>query len=270
LSYKLVAIDMDGTLLNSEGKISNRTRQAINEASNKGVYIVLATGRILKSALNYSSKLNLNKPIISSNGALIIDENKRVIYEKPMDLNTVKEIVRIGLEEEIYYHFYDEENFYANVYIEDIIKFYNNDDVDKENQIRVNIFKDIDDLILDNINVYKFLFIDNDISRLNSLKYRLNGIKGVSISSSWSNNLEVMDQGVSKGNSLKFLCEKLNISAEEVIAIGDNENDISMIEFAGLGVAMENGVEKVKSAADLVTSSNDEDGVAKVIEKYIL
>lgn len=272
MTYKLVAIDMDGTLLNSQGEVSDRTRRAIYEAGKKGIYIVLATGRILKSALNHSIELNINKPIISSNGAVIADENKNIIYERPMKSKAVEAISNIGTSENIYYHFYGKDVFYSNVYIEEVLSFYNTEKSRKEgNDIKLNIFKDISEVINDrNASVYKFLFLDEDRKKLDRLKYQLEGIDDISICTSWGNNLEVMDKEVSKGNSLKYLCDSLNISSKEVIAIGDNENDISMLDYAGLGVAMENGVDIVRSMADLITSTNDKDGVAKVIEEFIL
>lgn len=271
MSYKLVAIDMDGTLLNSKGAVSDRTRQAIYDASKRGVYVVLATGRILKSAINHSLELNLNKPIISSNGAVIVDEKKNIIYEIPMKMDAVEKVVKLGQSENIYFHFYNEDSFYANTYIEEVLNFYNTEESKKNGrEIKVNIFKDVNEITDNGINVYKFLFIDDDRNKLDILKEKLIGVEDISVCSSWGNNLEVMDNRVSKGNGLKYLCNKLNISSENVIAIGDNENDISMIEYAGLGVAMGNGVEKAKLVADLIAESNDEDGVAKIIEKYIL
>lgn len=271
MSYKLVAIDMDGTLLNSKGLVSDRTRQAIYDASKKGVYVVLATGRILKSAINQSIELNLNRPIISSNGAIIVDEKKNVIYERPMKFDAVEKIIKLGQSENIYYHFYNEDSFYANTYIEEVLNFYNTKDSKKNGrEIKVNIFQDPKEIADNGVNVYKFLFIDDNRSKLDSLKEKLISVENISVCSSWTNNLEVMDSEVSKGKGLEYLCNRLNIASNQVIAIGDNENDISMIEYAGLGVAMGNGVEKTKSVADLIGKTNDEDGVAKIIEKYIL
>ncbi|NLY46108.1 MAG: HAD family phosphatase [Tissierella sp.] len=271
MSYKLIAIDMDGTLLNSKGTVSDRTRQAIYEAGKKGVYVVLATGRILKSAINHSIELNLNRPIISSNGAIIVDEKKNIIYERPMKLEAVEKVVKLGQSENIYYHFYDKDSFYANTYIEEILSFYNTEDSKKNaRDIKMNIFQDINEITSNDINVYKFLFIDDNRNKLDSLKEKLMSVENISVCSSWGNNLEVMDMEVSKGKGLEYLCNRLNVSSDQVIAIGDNENDISMIQYAGLGVAMGNGVEKTKSVADLIAKTNDEDGVAKIIEKYIL
>lgn len=120
------------------------------------------------------------------------------------------------------------------------------------------------------MNIYKFLFIDNEREKLVKLRQELSTLNGINISSSWDNNLEVMDNWVSKGNSLEFLCNKLKISAKDVIAIGDNENDLTMINYAGLGVSMGNAADIVKNNADIITTTNDEDGVAKIIEKYVL
>ncbi len=263
---------MDGTLLNSQNQVSDRTRKAIEDASSKGAYIVLATGRILKSAVNYSEELGLRKPIISCNGAVVVDEEKNILYERSIKMDTVGTIMRIGEKNNIYYHLYDKDNFYSNVRDEEVFSLYNsNSSKKKSSQIDVSIFNKIEDIVnKKDLNIYKFIFIDDDRSKLDSLRNRLGEIEGISVCSSWSNNIEVVEREVSKGNSLRMLCDKLNIPREEVIAIGDNENDMSMIEYAGLGVAMGNGVDMVKKSADMVTSTNDEDGVAQIIEKYIL
>ena len=270
MGYKLIAIDMDGTLLNSNNKVSERTRRAILKAGEKGVYVILATGRILSSAIKYSYKMNLKTPIISSNGAIVIDENENIIYEKSIHKSTVEDITKLADENNLYYHFYTKDSFYSNQYVKDIIEFYNPRNTKQEDKIKFNLYKDIKEIVDRNIEVYKFIFIDNDTKKLYKLREELKSVKNINTCSSWSNNVEVMQKGVSKGNSLKYLCERLDISREDVIAIGDNENDLSMIDFAGLGVSMGNGGEKVKSIADVITSTNDDDGVAKIIEKYIL
>lgn len=272
MDFKLVAIDMDGTLLNSNNKVSERTKDAIEKATKKGVKIILATGRILKSAINYSEELGLRKPIIACNGAIIVDEDKNIIYEKTIHKNIAGTIMDMANENNIYYHFYDRDSLYSNIYVNEIVKFYNTENsMEKESQIKVNIFENMKEVIdKNNINTYKFMIVDEDIDKLQALRNKLSQLKEINVCSSWHNNVEVMHREVSKGNSLKYLCEKLNIPREKVIAIGDNENDMTMLEYAGLGVAMENGEAVAKSVADIVTSTNDEDGVAKIIEKYIL
>lgn len=266
MDYKLIAIDMDGTLLNSKKEISNRTYDAIQKAKDKGIHIVLATGRLLKSAQFVAENLKLSNHILACNGAIIIDD-KKVIYSRPMDLNEVEKVMALGKKFSAYYHFYDESCLYSNTYNKEIVDYYSS----RDQKINIKIFKN-DSEILNNkdLNIYKFLFIDNDLQKLANLREELTQVNKISLTKSWSNNLEVMDTEASKGLGLKFLCNELNISPEHVIAIGDNENDLSMISFAGLGVSMGNGEEIVKKQSDYITSTNDEDGVAKVIEKFIL
>lgn len=269
MKYKLIAIDMDGTLLNSNNQVSERTRDAIEKAKNKGTHIVLSTGRVLKSALSYSQTLNLRNPIVACNGAIIVDEATNIIYQRPMDNNLVKEIVNLARAKDIYYHFYDESKFYSHIRVEEVVKFYN--EGSENTSIDIEVFDDIEEIIqLKNPNVYKFLFIDDNKNKLQSLRAELNRFENIGTSSSWSNNIEAMDFNVSKGEALRELCTKLKIRPDEVIAIGDSENDLSMLHFAGLGVAMGNGGEAIKKQADYITDSNDKDGVAKVIEKFVL
>lgn len=269
MEYKLVAIDMDGTLLNSKNEVSQRTKEAIIKAKEKGVHIVLATGRILKSALHYSQALGLKNPIVASNGGIMVDENRNVIYKNPMEKGAIRDLVNMAKEDDVYCHFYDESKFYSAKIVQEFLKFYN--EGNSELQIEIEKFDDIDEMILnEDLNIYKFLFIDNDLDKLQRFRERISILNNINISSSWSNNIEAVAMNVSKGQALKELCRKLDISPKEVIAIGDSENDLSMLNFAGLGVAMENASDKIKKQVDYITDLNDNDGVAKVIEKFIL
>lgn len=269
LKYKLVAIDMDGTLLNSEKQISERTRKAIENAKIQGTHIVICTGRILKSALYYSESLGLKNPLIACNGAIIVDEDRNVIYEKALEREKIREILNLAKLENIYCHFYDKTNFYSNIRSDEVLKFYN--EGSSEVNIGVNVFDNIEEIMkMEDLNVYKFIFIDNNRDKLNKLREKLDKLGNINTTSSWINNIEAMGLNVSKGEALRELCERLNIEPEEVIAIGDSENDLSMLKFAGLGVAMENGDTLIKEYSDHITDSNDENGVAKVIEKFIL
>lgn len=269
MKYRLVAIDMDGTLLNSENHVTDRTREALNKAMEKGVYIILSTGRILKSALYYSDELGLNNPMITCNGAIIVDEDKNVVFEKSIEKEVVSKIMDILDSEDIYYHFYDKEKFYSKEKVEEILRFYN--ESGSTFTVDMNTFDNKDEVLSDeDISTYKFIFIDDDREKLNNLRSELDKMEGVETSSSWINNIEAMASGVSKGNAIGIMCDRLGVSLDEVIAIGDGENDLSMLTKAGLGVAMGNASEFVKSHADCVTDTNDQDGVAKVIEKYIL
>lgn len=269
MKYKLIAIDMDGTLLNSDNNISNRTKDAIAKAKEEGVHVVLATGRILKSAVYYANQLELKNPIVASNGGIMIDEHGNVILKNPMNRKSIKEIVKLADDEKIYFHLYDESTFYSSQKVQEILDFYS--EGNKAMEIDLKIFKSIDDILSsDNLNIYKFIFIDNDLDKLQSFRSKISTIDNINISSSWSNNIEAMGLNVSKGHAIKKLAKRLNINLDEVIAIGDSENDLSMLNIAGLSIAMGNGSDSIKEKVDYITDTNNNDGVAKAIEKFIL
>src|SRR5690606_17975117 len=125
MKCKLIAIDMDGTLLNSKNQVSSRTKSAIEMAKSQGVYVVISTGRVLKSALSYAKSLELRNPIIACNGAIIADESENIIYKRPIEMNLVEKIINMARERNIYYHFYDEAKFYSHTKVDEILKFYN-------------------------------------------------------------------------------------------------------------------------------------------------
>lgn len=268
MKYKLIAIDMDGTLLNSENTISDRNREVLNKVREKGIHVVLSTGRILKSALHYGQSLKLNNPIVACNGAIVSDGNgKDIIYDNPIKNGVVEKLIDLSEKNHIYYHFYGVNTFYCKEYREEITHFYESEG----QQVDVVILKD---LITMNkatkSNIYKFSIVEDNKEKLINFREKLESIEGINISSSWGDNVEVMNDGVSKGNGLKSLIEKLNIHPSEVMAIGDNENDISMLQMAGLAIGMKNGDQIIKKYSHVITDSNDEDGVANAIEKYAL
>lgn len=270
MEYKLIATDMDGTLLNDDNLVGIRTIDAIKEAGKNNKYTVLATGRMMKSAVNYAKKVGLRNPIISCNGAIIIDEDENIIFGGVIDHDIVRKIDKIARENDMYYHFYSEEKLYTAQYIDQIDEFYNKDATDEE-IIEIIEFDAVDDVLSKGINVYKFLFLDLDLEKLEKVRLELESTNELNISKSGTNNLEITRGDVSKGNSLKVIMNKLGLKKEEVIAIGDNDNDISMLKIAGLGVAMKNGIDSLKEIADLETEyDNNNDGVGVIIEKYLL
>ena len=273
MKYKLIAIDMDGTLLNSQNQISKRNAKALYKAMEKGIYVVLTTGRILPSAYYYAKSLNLGNPIIACNGAIITSKGKdNIIYESKLEIDASKEIVELGNKQNIHFHFYDRNTYYTKIPQEGIVQDYSSYlDSLGEQGIEVEVIENVIETIeTKKPNIYKFVFVDDDKGKLLNFRKELNSIKGINVSSSWHNNVEIMNEGVSKGNALEYLCNKLNIDKSQIVAIGDNENDVSMFKTAGLSIAMENGDSIIKKHAHLVTRTNDEDGVAKAIEKYVL
>lgn len=267
--YRLLVMDMDGTLLNDDGFISKKNMEYIELARQAGVKVVLATGRLLASADYFANRLNLSGPIISSNGALIVDGTGEIIHNRSLKDSEVLEVSRCAEKLGVYYHLYGREKIYIKDFSEEILKYYR--DSNGKFQVRIQEFKNIENIINEeNIQITKILFKEGDEEKRKLLYENLKKIKGIDITSSWHDNLEVLSCGVSKGAALKFLTEKYNLDREAIIAIGDNENDLSMIEYAGLGVSVANGVELLKEKADYITSSNEEDGISEVIKKFIL
>lgn len=272
MKYKLVAIDMDGTLLNSQHEISERNKKAIKDATEKGINIVITTGRIFTSAKYYAKLLGIKTPIIACNGAYIREyERNNVIYDCPMNLEDCIKVLVEAEKNEIYYHLYDNQNFYVKELKYSSLKYFNwNNEQKPEDRINIHIESNLIQLLeMEKPKIYKIVLMDENKDKLVRFRDLIEKNKEIEIDSSWHNNLEIMNKGVSKGNALNHLCKLLGIKNSEVAAIGDNHNDISMFKYSGYSIAMGNAEEQIKNMADFVTDTNDNDGVAKAIEKIL-
>jgi len=266
--YKLIALDMDGTLLTTDKKVSERTEAAIKAAEAKGVKIVLASGRPLLGLNRYLEELDLLKGedyVLSFNGGLVQNTKTGEIVSKvSLKGSDLKYIYEISKNLNI--------NIHAFSAKDGLITPKNSKYTEYEaeiNGIDINI-KDFNE-IEDEEDIIKVMMIDPQeildpaIEKLPSEIY-----EKYSVFKSSPFFLEFTHKEVDKGLGLKKLGEFLGIKKEEIIACGDAGNDLSMVKYAGLGVAMDNAVPEVKEAANYITASNDEDGIAKVIEKFIL
>ena len=271
LKYKMLVTDMDYTLLNKEKRVSDRNREALRRAMEKRVHMVVATGRIYTSARIYARLLGLDTPIIASNGALIKDASK-TIFRGILSQDTVREMLRLCHKYGIYCHFFTENTIYSEKLINVSLRYTEwNKYMGEEDQVKIRIVDDGEEIIeAAKSEVLKAVVFDDDDEKIQKLRDGIMETGIVSVSQSMKHNLEVMNKGVTKGNAVRILAQLYGINREEVIAIGDNENDISMIEYAGLGIAMGNAEECLKRAADHVTGDYQEDGVAEAIEKFIL
>jgi len=266
MEYKLVAIDLDDTLLKDNRTISQKNIEALKQAAEKGVKVILASGRAAESTYYYMEKIGLEFPVIGFNGACIYDgKNKRVLHEMLLDcevaLPIIKHVETLGI--------------HCNVYVDDKIyiqkrnkwsEFY------KENFVKSSLMVEVGKLSdFIRFPVLKILLAD-DNEVLLGIKPEMEKIAGNDVNVFFSQPyfLEFTNKYATKGYALKVLAEYYGIRQEEVMAIGDAYNDISMIQYAGLGVCMGNGVDDVKKIADFVTLENDEDGVAHAIERFIL
>ncbi len=262
MTFKLIAIDLDDTLLDSSLHIPARVSGAITKAVDLGIYIVLCTGRILKGSRRFYDELGLKTAMITTGGAEIYDGDGRCLYRQTMDPAIAKELVAFAQDNGVHFQVYidgdlvyHEKNKYLTGY---------------EN---ANGFKGVEMpglLALKEIHTPKILLI-SDPERMNDLQTAAKEkFPMLNINRSKPTYLEFSSPGVSKGDALKFVAQYYGIKESETIAIGDAEIDIPMIKAAGLGVAVANATLITKQAAGYICPSNDEGGVADVIEKFIL
>jgi Cof subfamily protein (haloacid dehalogenase superfamily) len=269
----MLVMDMDYTLLNKEKVVSERNKEAIRKAKEKGVIVVVATGRLYTSAMYYAKLLEIETPVIASNGAIIREHHtNRTLYQNLLPNEVAYKMVELCKKAGLYCHIYTMDTIYSEKLINISYRYTQwNEVLKEEDKIKIQIVPELEKLILmEEGNILKAVVMDNDKDKIQFIRDEIIKTNAVSVSQSLKDNIEVMNMGVSKGNSVRILAEMYGIKREEIVAIGDNENDISMIEYAGLGIAMENGVDKAKAAAKYVTSHHDKDGVADAIEKFIL
>ncbi|KXG74009.1 Cof-type HAD-IIB family hydrolase [Thermotalea metallivorans] len=273
MAYKLIVSDMDGTLLTSNGKISEETEKVLRQLMDKGIHVAVATGRIFTSAKVYAKYLGVTTPIIACNGAMVRNlKDMKIIYESHLSREDCLKILEICRKHHLYFHFYTDTIFYTERLDYSSLKYSEwNKTLREEEKIDLRVIDDPYKIIQNNESkIYKFVIIDQDKELLAKVRRELEAIPTIECSKSWHNNLEIMNRGVSKGAAVRRLAKSLGIRREEVICFGDHENDLSMIEYAGLGIAMGNADEVVKARADYVTATNDEDGVAKALKKFVL
>lgn len=275
LKYKLIAMDMDGTLLNSQKQVTEYTKEVLRKAADRGVKLVVCTGRIFTSAKSYARIIGTKAPIIASNGAYIREKDREeVIYEKYINKEKLLKIIRLSREWGFYPHIYTTDTIYSEKLIHSSLNYSKwNETVPEDEKINIKIVDSLEDIVNEKGEAFLKVVVmaqDDEIERLQQLKNYIRENIDVAVFSSYMNNFEVMDKEVSKGRALEILAGYYNLSKDEIICFGDNENDKTMFEFAGFPVAMGNAEEELKKIAAYVTVSNDEDGVAKAIEKIVL
>ncbi len=288
--YKLVAIDLDGTLLNSYGEVSNENKQAIKNAINNGVEIVLSSGRIGDSVESIANELDANNYYISGNGSMLYNmKEDKIEYENFIEKEKMLKLIKICDENSIYYSIYTE-NMVITKSLKYNVAFYNYENSKKLSNKRtnINIVQNIYEYV-ENLEDNKFLKIticdDSEIifSRIIDKFKKINNIDVLDVAHMSRKIIkdgteevpveyyytEITNKNADKWTAIEYLIKKLNIKKEEVIAIGDNMNDKLMIKNAGMGVAMGQSNPKIKEIADVVTQDNNNNGVANILNKLI-
>jgi Cof subfamily protein (haloacid dehalogenase superfamily) len=263
MTYQLVAADLDGTLRAERQPFTPRVLAAVRSAQERGVHVVMATGRMFGTAVPFARELDLRSPIVCNHGATIHDWEKRtLLFERTVPLDLARRIVRwtpdgisvvVCLEDEFF-------SPRSTPYVERFADGYHQN---------LHIDPNLAETLYS--EPQKIVFV-NDVDVTDRLYGELIRMFGTAaqVVRSFSQYNELTHPAVSKGKAIEWLANRWGIDQEQVIAIGDQDNDRSMVEWAGMGVAMGNAIESLKNAADYVAPTASDDGAAYVIERFVL
>lgn len=270
--YKLIAFDMDGTLLNSQKKISLKSIQAIKKAIEVGKIVIFNTGRCPAELEEYFEVLDEIQYLNCVSGALVFDRKNNInIYTKTLDVETIKQLLEITSEEDTMVHLLSKDSIVQKDKIDKMFDY--NMGVYQEMYQRVtDKWEDLyrqyyeNPFPVEKLNIYHTTSESRERTRQRILESGLE----VELAYAETTSLEISPKGIDKGIGLEKLCEYLEISLNETIVVGDADNDIGAMKKAGLAIAMDNANENIKGLADVIVSDNDHDGCVEVIEKYLL
>lgn len=269
MNIKWCVCDVDGTLLNSANHLTEETMLAVSQMQQTGVKLILSTGRSPLFIKELVARLNVDGPVICCNGGLIRHVGKgETLFSKKIRRETVLALATDFLDSGVDALMYSDEHIYYNRGSKRAQLYYRFNQ-EKEPEFRVPLIEitraeDLPDRIM------KFFIWDVDAALAERMATIHNKQGDLYIVQSMKGSLDVMASGVSKGEALRFLEEQGQLCLKETAVFGDNYNDVSMFELAGLPIAMANGEAAAKQAAKFVTCSNDENGVAQAIRRYIL
>lgn len=287
--YKLIVMDLDGTLLNSYGEVSLENRKAIQYALEKNVELVLASGRDPKTIEKLSLELGIKNYLISGNGASIYDIKKQKnIYENFIDKEKALKVAQICKENSIFFNVYTTNGIITES-LDYNVKVFNNENNNKPNDKKTNIevVKDIYNYIKENEpQILKIIICDNSKIIFNNIMEKLKDVKNIEILNveHMSKKIlrigteevgveyfytEITNKNANKWSAIEYLIKLLKITKEETICIGDNINDYEMVKNSGLGIAMKNSALEKEKIAKYITEDNNSNGVGNAIFRYI-
>lgn len=272
-TIKMVALDLDGTTLNSRKEISARTAEAFRLAMEKGVHIVVSTGRTFHSLPEQIFHIHGLEYVITSNGAHITRlGDRQQIYENNISPEAVLAVIdRIGGRGISIETFVGGRAYIDKAEFDDVAA-HGSDYRDAEYILTTrNPIPRICDFMAENRTKIENISLNfRDLSEKDRWMAELSALPDITVTSSFIHNLEIGGGDTSKASALRFLMERLGVAVSELMACGDSLNDQRMLQLAGIGVAVENACPEIKEMADYITASNDDDGVAKAIERFVL
>ncbi|SDK13624.1 Cof-type HAD-IIB family hydrolase [Natronincola ferrireducens] len=279
MKYKLLATDMDGTLLMNNKALSSENIEALRRAKEKGLEIVICTGRPYVTVKPYLEMLGFDCWVVTNNGAIIRNKEGEIVSVTLMEDETLGQVLKILEKDDVDYHVSDEKFTYIRSIgqrIRLIRSFLLQTEMAYWKAYLLSIWAvvfngshkkvDFSSFVNKGGRAASVFIYSKDRKKLENLKKEMKKIKRIDLTSSGIDNIEILHENATKGKALERLSNMLNIEKEEMIAVGDNYNDLSMIAYAGLGVAMENGEEEVIEAADWITTTNENHGIAHLLE----
>lgn len=271
--YRMVGLDLDGTLLTTQKKVTAYTKLVLERALSEGVVVLVSTGRPISAVPKEILSIPGMKYAVTANGARVLDiETMEVLYENMLSVEIAEQAVQIISEYDTIHEIFIDGKSYARAdVLEHAYDYFDNPSMAEyvlNTRIRVD---DVRETLLEkNQQVDKVHGIFRNLDERREALHRLNEIPGITVTGAFGNSLEINKEGTDKGKAMLKLGELLGIKKEEIMACGDGMNDYEMLKAVGFAVAMENGHKRIKEIADYITATNDEDGVAKAIEKYVL
>lgn len=270
MRYKLVALDIDGTLINSSHEIPEENIRTIRELKNFGVQFVIVTGRPDPLTKEYVRQLGIESPVIGCNGATVRDVMSGELFEiEALKTQSLLEV----------FSFFKSKKLHPRLFSLDTVYTSNPNELDEaknpfaifsirlKKHMNIVEYDDVNDLINNHVEIIKVVYATKNIESIALLQESLRKIKHIEVVRGAKNSLDIMREKVSKGNTLLKYANKLGIKKSEIIAIGDGENDLSMLNAAGFSVTLENGEECLKEMVDMVTVSNDDAGVSVALRE---
>ena len=288
--YKLIAVDLDGTMLNPYGEVTENTKRVIRNTIKKGTDVVIASGRSIDSIKNIAENVGCSNYMIAGNGAVIYDRKKdQILYEKYIPKSKALDIIRICEQNSIFYNVYTNKSIIADSLRYNVLYYYK-ENLKKEDSKKTNItlVENIEKYISDmqDEKIMKIFVCDDTKVVFNSIMKKFENMKDIDTLDVSHMSRKVIKKGtyevpieyyyteismkdVDKWYAIEHLINRMGINKQDVIAIGDNTNDKMMIQEAGLGIIMKGSTPQVTEVADYVTDDNNNEGVAKAIEKFV-
>lgn len=288
--YKMIAVDLDGTMLNSYGEVTENTKRVVKQTIQKGTDVVIASGRSIDSIKAIADEIGSSKYMIAGNGAVIYDrKTNKILYEKYIPKSKAIDIIKTCEQNSIYYNVYTNKSIIADSLRYNVLYYYK-ENLKKEDSKKTRI------TLVDNVQKYieemkdekimKIFICDSTKSVFNSIVKKFSDMSELDVLdvSHMSRKIikhgtvdipieyyytEISMKNVNKWYAIEFLIDKLGIPKEEVMTIGDNMNDKKMIQEAGLGISMKGSSPAVTEVADFITEDNNHEGVAKAIERFV-